>query len=109
MLVGRAAETATIDSLLAPARDGASGGLVIRGGAAVGKSSLLDYAVSAGGGFTVLRGVGVEGEAELAYAALHQILRPVFDRIDHLPEPQAAALRAAFALSSETVDERFRV
>src|SRR6185437_2134507 len=45
----------------------------------------------------------------LAFAALHQILRPVLDRIERLPEPQAAALRSAFALSAETVDERFRV
>src|SRR5262249_51155533 len=58
---------------------------------------------------TVLRALGIEVESELAYAALHQILRPALDRIARLPDPQAAALRAAFALSSETVDERFRV
>jgi hypothetical protein len=40
---------------------------------------------------------------------LHQILRPVLDRIERLPEPQAAALRGAFALSGETVAERFHV
>ena len=60
-------------------------------------------------GFTVLRGVGVEGEADLAYAALHQILWSAFDRIHRLPPPQSAALQAAFALTDETVDERFRV
>jgi DNA-binding CsgD family transcriptional regulator len=70
---------------------------------------LLDHAAAAASDFRVLRGVGIEGESELAYAALHQILRPVFNRIDHLPEPQAASLRGAFALSSETVGERFRV
>jgi DNA-binding CsgD family transcriptional regulator len=109
MLVGRATETAAIDRLLAGAREGQSGVLVLRGEAGIGKSSLLEYAREHATGFTVLRGTGIESESELAYAALHQILRPVLDRIDKLPDPQAAALRGAFALSTETVDDRFRV
>jgi DNA-binding CsgD family transcriptional regulator len=109
MLVGRSAETAAIDHLLAAAREGRSGVLVVRGEAGIGKSSLLEHALTHADGFMVLRGVGIESEAELPYAALHQIVRPVLDRIDRLPEPQAASLRAAFALSSETVDDRFRV
>src|SRR4051794_28447684 len=109
MLLGRSAETAVIDRLLAAAREGRSGVLVVRGEAGIGKSALLEHAVEQADGFTVLRGVGVESESELGYAALHQVLRPVLDRIDQLPEPQAAALRGAFALSTETVDDRFRV
>ena len=109
LLVGRSAETAAIDQLLLGARQGQSRVLVIRGEAGIGKSALLGYAASCAEGMTVLRGAGIQGESELAYAALHQILRPVFDRIEALPDPQAAALRAAFALSAETVDERFRV
>jgi DNA-binding CsgD family transcriptional regulator len=95
--------------MLAAARKGRSGVLVVRGEAGVGKSALLEQTEEHADGFTVLRGVGVEVESELAYAALHQILRPVFDRIERLPERQAAALRAAFGLSSETVGERFLV
>jgi DNA-binding CsgD family transcriptional regulator len=109
MLVGRSVETAAIGELLAGARAGRSGVLVLRGEAGIGKSALLEEAARRAEGFTVLRGAGVESESELAYAALHQILRPVLDRIERLPEPQAAALRAAFALSGEAVDERFRV
>src|SRR5439155_24929393 len=109
MLVGRSAETAVVDRLLEAARQGRSGVLVLRGEAGVGKSALLEHAAAQADGFTILRGVGVEVESELAYAALHQILRPVVDRIERLPEPQAAGLRAAFALSDETVDDRFRV
>src|SRR5919204_3922481 len=109
MLFGRNAETAAIDRLLEEARVGRSGVLVIRGEAGIGKSALLEHAVDSAAGFTVLRGLGIESESELAYGALHQILRPVLDRIDRLPEPQAAALRAAFALSAEKVDDRFRV
>jgi hypothetical protein len=109
MLVGRSPETGRIGELLTQARNGHSGELVIRGEAGVGKTALLEHADSSAKDFTVLRGVGVEGESELAYAALHQILRPVFDRIDRLPLPQAEALNAAFALSDGVVDQRFRV
>jgi DNA-binding CsgD family transcriptional regulator len=109
MLVGRSAETGVVRRLIDEAREGRGGAIVIRGEAGVGKSALLDEAAGAAGGFTVLRGYGVDVESELAYAALHQILRPAFDRIEQLPDVQAAALRSAFALSSETVDERFRV
>jgi DNA-binding CsgD family transcriptional regulator len=109
MLVGRRPEMAVISQLLSDARQGQSAALVVRGEAGVGKSALLDQAVEEATGFSVLRGVGVEGEADLAYAALHQILRPAFGRISSLPAPQAAALQAAFALTDDTVDERFRV
>jgi DNA-binding CsgD family transcriptional regulator len=109
VLVGRGAETATIDGLLASAREGRSRVLVVRGDAGVGKSALLAYAALGADGFIVLRGTGIESESELAFAALHQILRSVLDRLDRLPGPQADALRAAFALSNETVEDRFRI
>jgi len=109
MLIGRNNETAAIGRLLEGGRAGKSGVLVLRGEAGIGKSALLEHAVENATGFTILRGAGIESESELAYAALHLILRPVFDRIEGLPEPQAIALRSAFALSAETVEERFRV
>ena len=109
MLVGRSAETATIDRLIAGAREGSSGVLVIRGLPGIGKSALIEYAAGRSEGMTVLRAVGIESESELAFAALHQLLRPALGRLDELPDPQAGALRSAFALSDETVDDRFRV
>jgi DNA-binding NarL/FixJ family response regulator len=109
VLVGRSAEMATIGRVLAAAREGRSGLLVVHGEAGVGKSALLEQAVENADEFTVLRGVGIESESELAFAALHQILRPVLDRMERLPAPQAAALQAAFALSDDIVGERFRV
>ena len=109
MLVGRRPETEALDRLLVGAREGQSGVLVLRGEAGIGKSALLDHATRAAVGMTVLHGVGIESESELAFAGVHQLLRPALDRIDDLPEPQAAALRAAFALSNETVEDRFRV
>jgi DNA-binding NarL/FixJ family response regulator len=109
VLVGRSEEMATLGRLLAAAREGRSGVLVVRGEAGVGKSALLEQAVESADGFVVLRAVGIESESELAFAALHQILRPVLDRMRRLPAPQAGALEAAFALSDEVVDERFRI
>ena len=83
--------------------------MVVRGEAGVGKSALPDYAAEHAADFTLLRGVGVEGESGLAYAALHLILHLVLDGVDRLPGPQASAIRGAFALSDAAVDERFGV
>ncbi len=107
--MGRTAELAAIDRLLAQARSGLSGVLVVRGEAGVGKSTLLEHALERAEGFNVLRGVGIESETELAFAGLHQVLRRVLDRVGHLPTAQASALRSAFALSQEPIDDRFAV
>jgi DNA-binding CsgD family transcriptional regulator len=98
MLYGRHEERRVIHALLAAAGDGYSGVLVIRGEAGVGKHALLQDAASQATDFRLLRGTGVESEIELAFAALHQLLRPVLGWLDRLPEPQANALRGAFGL-----------
>ncbi|BBG02672.1 ATP-binding protein [Pseudonocardia autotrophica] len=100
-LFGRRAETATLDRLLARAADGAGSGLVLWGEPGIGKTALLDHAVSAAAGATVLRCRGTRMEAGLAFAALHELLWPVTGRLDTLPAPQAAALRGALGLSDE--------
>src|SRR5690242_16075909 len=107
MLHGRSAETARIDEQLTAARDGRSGALVIRGEAGVGKTALLDYA-SAAAGMRVLRGTGIESEAELPFAAL-QLLRPELGRLDVLPPPQAQAVRGAFGLAGTPGADRFLI
>ena len=96
-----------IDRLLAAARAGSSGTLVIHGEAGIGKSALLDYAAEHAAGMRVLRASGVETEAELPFAALHMLLRPVLDRVDALPDPQRAALRRAFGLDTDGGDDPF--
>ena len=108
MLHGRSAETARIDELLAAARDGRSGALVIRGEAGVGKTALLDYAAAAAG-MRVLRGTGIESETELPFAALQLLLRPGLGRLDVLPPPQAQALRGAFGLAGTPGADRFLI
>ena len=109
VLLGRAAEKAVIDQLLGAARAGRSGTLVIRGDAGIGKTALLNYAEQAASGMRVLRARGVETEAEFAFAGLHMLLRPVLDRIEDLPGPQASALRRAFALAAGDNNDHYLV
>ncbi|SCL63884.1 regulatory protein, luxR family [Micromonospora citrea] len=109
MLHGRAEEQAEIERLLAAARAGRSGALVVRGPAGIGKSALLDHAAEAAEGMRVLRGVGVESEATLPYAALHLLLRAGLERIHALPDAQASALNGALGLGDVAPESRFLV
>jgi hypothetical protein len=65
---------------------------------------LLDYAESVAGGMRVLRVVGIESEADVAYAALQLMFVRDLDRLGALPGAQAEALRAAFGASSVPVE-----
>ncbi|GGN99512.1 helix-turn-helix transcriptional regulator [Microbispora bryophytorum] len=102
MLWGRATDHALIDGLLDRARAGRSGVLVVGGDPGIGKTSLLAYAAECAQDMRVLRGVGIETEAEIPFASLHLLLGHGLDRLDALPEPQAAALRGAFGLAPVT-------
>ncbi|WUH99095.1 AAA family ATPase [Spirillospora sp. NBC_00431] len=107
---GRLAETAEIDRLLDRARAGAGGGvLILRGEAGIGKTALLDRAVSRAGGMRVLRGSGIEAESEIPFAALHLLLGDRLDRVGDLPAPQAAALRAALGLARPGSGDRLLI
>ncbi|WP_433269201.1 ATP-binding protein [Actinosynnema sp. CS-041913] len=97
MLHGRSSEIAVVDRLLADARAGRSGVLVVRGEAGIGKSALLDHA--AADGFRVLRGVAVESESVVPFAGLNLLLGRVVDQAGSLPANQAAALRSALGLA----------
>ena len=88
------------DRLLAAARAGQSGVLVVRGEPGVGKSALLGYAPEAASSSRITRAAGVESEMELAYAGLHQLCAPPLDALKRLPAPQQDALATAFGLSS---------
>ncbi|MEW9532064.1 AAA family ATPase [Microbispora sp. NPDC049125] len=110
MLYGRAAEQSVIESLLSDCREGRSGCLLVRGDPGIGKTALLDHAAAtAAGDLPVLRATGIESEAELPFAGLHLLLRPVLDRLDALPEPQSRALRAAFGLAPAEAGDRLLV
>ncbi|WP_086562310.1 ATP-binding protein [Streptomyces africanus] len=109
MLYGRSTELAALEELTARAREGRSGALVLRGEAGIGKTALLDRAAqsASASGMRVLRVTGVEPEADLAFGGLVQLLWPVQDRLDGLPEPQAEALRAVLGTGRTRTQDRF--
>jgi DNA-binding CsgD family transcriptional regulator len=109
VLVGREHECACIDRLLAEAREGLSGVLVLHGEPGIGKSALLAHAVEHAADLTVLGARGVESESELLFAALGDLLGPVVDRLGAIPAPQAAAVRGALALGPPVGGDRFAV
>jgi hypothetical protein len=109
VLYGRVAERSRIARLLEEACGGRSQVLVLRGDPGVGKSALLEDARERAGGMTVLGGCGIESEAHVPYAGLHQILRPVLSDLDRLPAPQARALRGALGLEAGVGDQWFLV
>jgi DNA-binding CsgD family transcriptional regulator len=108
-LLGRSEECAAIDALLERVRGGASGALLIRGEAGLGKSTLLDYAASAAEGFRAVRASGVEGEIELPYAGLQQLCAPLMGGMESLPGPQREAVAVAFGLAAGDTPDRFLV
>ena len=109
VLVGRQEECRLIDDLLAGAAAGRSAAVVIRGEPGIGKTALLQYARDHAEGVTLLGARGVEAEAELAFATLHELLRPTLRLLPDVPSPQAAALASALALGPPVPSDRFAV
>ncbi|MCM3661514.1 AAA family ATPase [Georgenia satyanarayanai] len=108
--MGRRAERDTVEQLLALARSGRSGTLVVRGEAGIGKTALLEHARNAAGAaFRVETLVGVEAEAQFAFAGLHQLCAPLLSRADALPAPQHSALAVAFGQRAGAAPDRFLV
>ena len=108
-LVGRQRERDVLERLLDAVREGRGGVLAMYGDPGVGKTALLEYAVEAGTDFRVARAVGVEGEMELAYAALQQLCSPSLELLERLPDPQREALAVAFGLSTGPAPNAFLV
>jgi DNA-binding CsgD family transcriptional regulator len=96
-----------MDELLAGARADESGSLIVRGEPGIGKSALLDYAAARANEMQLLRTAGVEAEADLAFAGLYGLLRPILGRLSELPELQANALAGALGLAPASGFDRF--
>ena len=103
-LIGRGEELSRLSELVALPHE-ESRVLLILGDPGMGKSVLLAEAAREArmAGMRVLAAAGRESEQDLAFAGLHQLLRPVLDRVADLPARQAGALRGAFALSEDPV------
>jgi predicted ATPase len=109
MLLDRLDERAQIDHVLASAAEGMSAVVVLRGEAGTGKSALLDYAVESATDLGVVRITGIESEAELGFAALHQLLVPYLGDLESLPGPLRQALATAFGIREGGPPDRFLV
>jgi DNA-binding NarL/FixJ family response regulator len=109
VLLGRQRELAVLNRLLAAARDRRGEALVVLGEPGIGKTALIEQAVSSAPDFRVLRTAGREGEFELAFSALQQLCAPGLDHLERLPELQRDALSVAFGLSGGDPPDRFLV
>ncbi|MEV0616587.1 AAA family ATPase [Nonomuraea sp. NPDC050404] len=102
-IIGRDAEIERLAALV-----GADGGraLLLSGPAGIGKSTLLEYAArrAEDAGRRVLRAGGRESERDLAFAGLHQLLRPVLGEAAGLPDRQRRALLGAFGFVADSPD-----
>jgi hypothetical protein len=109
-LVGRDAELALLDRALAEAAEH-GGALLVTGAAGIGKTSLLDAATTGARSrdYKVLAVTGLESEADLPYAGLHQLLQPVLPSAGALPGPQKDALLTALGMRAGAPPEVFLV
>ena len=108
-LLGRQRERDVLGRLLEAAQEGHGGVLVVYGEPGVGKSALLATAVEAAHDFHIARAVGVEGEGELAFAALQQLCSPTLSLLERLPDPQRDSLEVALGLRAGRAPNPFLV
>jgi hypothetical protein len=110
VLYGRERETDLLKGLVEPGRAHGDA-LVIRGDPGIGKSALLAVARASAraSGFRVLTATGVQSEAELPFAGLHQLTHALPWQTEALPGPQRDAVLAAFGASSSSVPDLFLI
>jgi DNA-binding CsgD family transcriptional regulator len=101
-LIGRDADLARLRALVDPVPL-SSQVLLVTGEAGMGKTVLLADAAERArlAGMRVLSVTGRESESRLAFAGLHQLLRPVLPAVSGLPSRQARALSVALGLSAD--------
>ncbi|HEX6453169.1 MAG TPA: AAA family ATPase [Trebonia sp.] len=108
-LLGRDDECGTLAGLVEGARHGRGAVLVIQGEPGAGKTALLEYALGLAERVRVIRGWGTESEAELAYAGLYQVCRPLLNLLDRVTAPQRDALEIVFGMKAGAVPDRLLV
>ena len=107
-LFGRESEMQVLTGLLDKVHD-QGGSLVISGEPGIGKSALLGEASARAQdrGMLVLMTTGVQSEAQLPFAGLHQLVQPVLGQAGMLAEPQREAMLAAFGLADPAAPNLF--
>jgi DNA-binding CsgD family transcriptional regulator len=109
-LYGRESELEILDGLTSGIRE-RGGALLVRGEPGIGKSTLLAESSRRAreAGIRVLTTNGVESEARLPFAGLHQLIRPILDGAEKLPRRQRDALLGAFGMSEVEAPSPFLV
>lgn len=109
-LVGRDAELQVLTGLIDQAGAGGSA-IVVTGEPGIGKSALLAEAEAQAraAGCRVLAATGVESEAQLPFAGLHQLPRPLRAAREQLKPAHRRALLAAFASVPDLPQARHHV
>lgn len=108
IFVDRVEERMILEAMFESARQGESSALVVHGDAGMGKTALLDLAVSVTP-LPVARISGVEAEQPLAFGALHRLFVPFIQQVELLPPPQRMALETAFGLRQASPPDLFLV
>ncbi|MEV6037859.1 ATP-binding protein [Nonomuraea sp. NPDC052116] len=104
-MIGRAADVRHVIEFFG---GGYGRSLHVVGEAGVGKTALPDDVarMPAAEGTRVLRADGVEFEADVTYAGLHQILTSVLDQAEHLPPRLRQALEVALGSGTGPAPDR---
>ena len=110
-LVGRGTELDRLLRMLDGFERGEGSVLVLRGEPGIGKSRLIAEAArqARDRGAMVLTASGVQSEAHLPFAGLHQLIRPVRNRAGALTPALRRALDSAFGLTDEAAPAPFRI
>ena len=108
-LLGRNAELRQIGALLAHARNGRGGALLLAGEPGIGKTSLLEAATADLPGMQLLRVDGYEAESTMPFAALQRLTVPLREHLPALPENHQQALRVAAGSIAGPPPDRFLV
>src|SRR5258708_3872972 len=109
-LIGRDAELAQLDAALDEATEHGSA-LFVTGAAGIGKTALLDAAATSARsrGNKVLTVTGLESEADLPYAGLHQLLQAVLSAARAPSCPPENAFLTAWGMRAGSPPEVFLV
>ena len=99
-LVGRDDVRLRLKAALATATTGRADRVVVVGGPGSGRTVVLDEAIQAAGGMTVLTARPVPAEATLAHATLFDLCQPVAHLVDQLPNAQAALVSGVLAMTT---------
>ncbi|WP_049821365.1 helix-turn-helix transcriptional regulator [Kineococcus radiotolerans] len=111
-MIGRERELARLRELLGSvATSGAGEVVVVEGEAGIGKTTLVAVLTdaAAAAGFQTLRCSGFQRGALAGFAALHELVHPVLDRVFALPPRQRAALLTALGLQEGPAPDRLLI